>query len=350
MQYGRITLALSASLFVFSGAFAQERDDRDAPPPVERVEGEGNVAFRLQLEDEAEGGYAVNPAGDEIAVGIDEWVLFFDPATGGRFRSWRTGRGHVNGLTWTPDGTRLVAGTRTGIFCWNIESEMQVWRAQGHVNPKAKQPEHEEGASDGVAISPDGKTVVSIEDAHTTLRLIDGATGKVQRHVEHGIKDPSHILASPDGTHFLVWSDWSKGGVVCFRWSDFAQVWRHDALAMEPAAAFTKDGTIAALGVSGGGSGDVLLVETATGSKVESFGPNGDFDIGGVDFTADGTGVVAAGGGKGLNPIYVWRRGVKNQRPGQIHRNHTAHWLKVFGDRVWVGSAKDDQIIVFKLP
>ncbi|MHC5021949.1 MAG: WD40 repeat domain-containing protein, partial [Planctomycetota bacterium] len=283
---------LTALLSGPAGAWAL---DDDPPPPVEKVEGEGNVAFILQMEDEAEGGFAVNPKGDEIAVGIDEWVCFFDPASGGRFRSWQTGRGQVQGMAWTPDGTKLIAGTRSGVFCFDVAAEKVVWSAQGHLSKNPERAKYlKNGSSNGVAVSGDGKRVASIEDEHTTLRIHDAATGTLLKEAEHGIAQASNILGSPDGKHFVVWSDWSKGGIACFRWSDLGEVWRHADARCEAAGAFNAGGSVLALGTSGGGGGTIVLLETTSGKKLGSHGPNGDFDIGGVGFTADGTRVVAA--------------------------------------------------------
>lgn len=111
----------------------------------------------------------------------------------------------VRALTFTPDGTRLVAASgkrdRAGaVVAWDVASRKRLWSV-----PRAAGPA-------SVSVSPDG-TLVAVTDGRAMVRLLDVATGKATGEVgPHGpvarvavFLPATGLLATAADGDVLVW-------------------------------------------------------------------------------------------------------------------------------------------------
>ncbi len=71
------------------------------------------------------GGIAFSPDSNILAIELGNGIMrLLDPATDVTWRSWKTPSGSVLGLTFTPDGSQLVAANNdsNSIHIWNLRA------------------------------------------------------------------------------------------------------------------------------------------------------------------------------------------------------------------------------------
>lgn len=107
----------------------------------------------------------------------------------------RLGKGGINDITCTSDGTLLAVASKIGIWIYDIQTSEELALLTGHT-----------GRVSRISFSPDGRTLVSGDDDNM-LRLWD-----VNKRTEIGILEghiggPNTILFSPDGSIFVSRDD-----------------------------------------------------------------------------------------------------------------------------------------------
>jgi RNA polymerase sigma factor (sigma-70 family) len=129
----------------------------------------------------------------------------------GRVRIWPVADGrstllaelpsYVNGLTFSPDGSKLYAAVDNhSVRCWDVSTTKEVWKNAHWARY--------------LAVSPDGKTLATDTYQDGPLRLWNAETGRAVALLDSGKRSWSHQVAfSPDGR------------VIAFGTNDSVQLW-----------------------------------------------------------------------------------------------------------------------------
>ncbi len=147
------------------------------------------------------GGLVQFPKGQENTSGR---IHVHDPATGKERFTITTGP--VGGLTFTPDGRRLVAAGASGeVIHWDAEKGQEVARFAGGALPS--------GGLDRLAFSPDA-SLLAVPSPDLVVRVRDAASGKERfalrghRAQVRGFLDPDSgvqvVAFNPDGTQLVT--------------------------------------------------------------------------------------------------------------------------------------------------
>ena len=245
---------------------------------------------------------AFDAAGETMASGAsDGYLLIWDAQTWVLRRSIRVGTANLLTVAITPDGTRAAVCSRNG-------RAYVVDVASGEVVFEARYPE---GTPFDVAFVDANRLLVTGDGSF--VYLYDLTTGEQLHRFEAGrevlpgraSKNSSEALAvAPDGRSFLV--AMHTGWAAAF---DLATYERRYVLRNKPRARdgardwlsveFSPDGRRAALG---GVGGEILLIDAATGARIDSIAVDPDFLVH-VPFSADGR-YVGAATLPGRTPVY----------------------------------------------
>jgi len=219
-----------------------------------------------------------------VTAGSTAWV------DGSEIRLWEAATGKLvrsHDLRWcyraavTPDGKGLVAcgSGYNSVNRWDFATGELLWEERQGQNFCAS----------ALCVSPDSRTVAI---GYDSLRLLDGATGKLVREIARrpGSNSLHSIAFSPDGTllaaedHYEA-SLWEVGTGRLVR--------RMEGKLCVEQVAFTPDGT--QLIATPGAKGDVLVWDVATGRQTRTL-PGHVGATGTLAISKDGR-LVATGGG-----------------------------------------------------
>ena len=212
--------------------------------------------------------------------------------------SARLGKGTVEDIAYSPDGSRLAVAGGMGIWIYDASTGAEVAFLAGHT-----------GYVDSVAYSPDGNTIAS--GGNGEVRLWHATTGTL-RNVLRGHTDRVYSVAfSPDGRTIASGSR-----------DDTVRLWDMGTGTLKNtimiprniySVAFSPDGRTIAGGTEYGG---VFLWNTITGSLVKELEQRGQ--IHSVTFSPDGN-TIASGSSEG--PVRLWDAetgNLKNTLYGEI--------------------------------
>ena len=188
-------------------------------------------------------------------------VLFSLNAFGQDYTRWnlpegatqRIGKGTVNDVAYSPDGTRLAVASSIGIWLYDTTTYQEIALLTGSAESVAN-----------VAFSPDGSTLASNSE-YGSPRLWDAVTGAAGRVLQGDIGfagdfGAAGLAFSPNGETLLVGSNlWDvQTGTIKY------SLGSHDVNSI----AFSSDGTIA----SGSWDGTIRLWNAATGGRTANVG------------------------------------------------------------------------------
>lgn len=221
---------------------------------------------------DAERPFVAGPATQGWTQGPDGRLLARDIDTGEASPPFPSGLVGVRALTWAGSGTRLVVLLRDGgVRVWDLE---RGGHAAPHLAPSA--------TDRAVAASREGGTL-ALANADGTVRVVDGATGAVQRTFtapEERTHGTPVVALSPDGTQILVCRRAGRGTVFAVDTGAVRQEfrWGPNRLARRPEVcrlALSDDGDIAAYGIGHAlVTVDVQTGEPLTRHRVRRGGPS----------------------------------------------------------------------------
>ena len=191
----------------------------------------------------------------------------------------RLGKGVINEIQYSPDGTRLAVASGIGIWLYDTATHQEVALLAGHMS------------AESAAFSPDGHTLAS--RSGNTIQFWDTDTGELLRTLN--VSDwVDSVTFSPDGRAIASSTIWDfpgdEGVVYTIRlWdADTGEILRTLSGHTGPveSVAFSPDGHTVASG-SGGWDDTVRVWDATTGELLHTL--NGHFSIvDSIAFSSDG--------------------------------------------------------------
>ena len=202
--------------------------------------------------------------------------------------------GIVRAVAVTPDGRRLVSGGDDHtIRIWNVASGKLERTLEGHTDSVR-----------AVAITPDGRRIVS-GGTYDAVRVWDLASGKFVHTIagQSGYRAVYSVAVSPDGRRVI----WGGAGAAVQVW-DLASGRIERTLKSQDstvrAVAISRDGNSA---LSGGDSGQVQVWDLASGRLVQTLNGYAS-SVCAIAATPDGSRIVS-GGHDGTVQVWSMARG-----------------------------------------
>jgi len=222
---------------------------------------------------------AFSPDGTRVLAGTRSNVVkMWDATTGALVRAFTGHKDWVNDVAISPDGTTIVSGSKDRTLkLWDVESGSELRTLTGH-----------KGWVNGVAFSPDGARVASVSDDQT-VKLWDVASGEQLASLP-GHKD--WILAVAFSADGKTVASGGRDKVVKLWDADSGEL--RQTLAGHTdwvnAVAFSPDGRLVA---SASDDRRIKLWDVATGKAVKTLSGHGGWVVG-LAFSPDGSKLISA--------------------------------------------------------
>jgi WD40 repeat protein len=216
---------------------------------------------------------AFSPEGNKLAWAYYGTIRLCDRATGKELRCFKGHEGLVCALRFPPAGKEIISASNDGtIRRWDAPTGKELWLRESA--PLRKYV----GC---VAISPDGRLVACARLEETSLHLLEAATGKELRRLEHGtmvaavaFSADGRTVATAAGSTIRLWDvadGKERAGLT------------PSSLASFRCVAFSPDGRAVA---AGDGTSTVRVWEVVSGKEVWNFRGHDD-DVNCVAFAPD---------------------------------------------------------------
>ena len=210
----------------------------------------------------------------------------------------RIGKGAIEEIAYSPDGTRLAAISDAGIWIYETQTGIELNLLVDHTGSNNRRPPR----STRFTFSPDGKLIASTDGKRKdkTIRLWDTTTGKIIRKLTGHTRYVHSIAFSPDGqtiasgsldTTIRLWDVATGKTIQQFKIPDNPRA---------NGVAFNPDGQAIAVGNHGN---TLHLWDVATGKTIQQFEIPDNPRVKSVVFSPDGQ-TIAAGGY--YNTVHLW--------------------------------------------
>jgi WD40 repeat protein len=229
---------------------------------------------------------AYSSDGRRVAAGHSGDVHVWDVDTGAQLGVFGPGQGEMTGVSLSPDGGTLAAGSEVGgILLWDLKTGSLAHSVRGHSGQAC------------VRFSPDGRRLASGGD-EGVVRLWDPMTGRAHATLRGHYRGLIRPQFDPKGTQLITAS---LDGTV--------RTWDATLENVPPVlightgwlcgASFHPDGRT----VATGGWGGILIWEAASGRRLREIAPVHDGGPRAIAYSPDGRRIAAVG----LGPLaQVW--------------------------------------------
>lgn len=295
----------------------------------QRYPPQGTLTYKYLLHNDRvltiawQGGHIVSGSQDDTAQ-------VWDATTGNNVHIYRNQSNAINGVAWSPDGTRTVLASDDGtVVLWNPSAAAPILTYKGHVNGTSAR-------ALCAAWSPDGRYIASGDNAGTA-QIWDASSGHtVFIYKGHGTDSVNTVAWSPDNARIASGSD-----------DDTVQVW--DALTGKNRYQFTRhQSSISSVAWSPDGT---HIASASADKTAQVWDPNaqgqaltytGHTDyVNSIAWSTDGQYIATASADK---TVQVWSP--TNTGNPYIYRGHTDSVnVVVWGDSHRIASASDDKTV-----
>ena len=212
----------------------------------------------------------------------------------------RLGKGGINAIAYSPDGTRLAVSSAIGIWMYDTHSgkELEVfvaWNADAAVKQTGP-------VSVGdIAFSPDGRTLASA-GYDSIVRLWDAATGKQKATFTGHEQNVVQIAFSPDGKLIASGGNWRDKNVTLWDVSTGTPKTTFGHTTELRSVAFSPDGSTL---VGGGYDGTIPLWDIHTETLKRTLRGHTE-SITSMAFSPDGRTFASGSTGQYDNTVVLW--------------------------------------------
>jgi WD40 repeat protein len=277
--------------------------------------------------------FAFSPDGRALAtIGFDEAVHLFDTATGKATAEFEGEGTNVSALAFSPDGKKLLTGTRSSIRVWDAATgrhERVLTRDVQWVYSLAFSPDGKRLASGGG--SPSG-------NRNDSTRVWDAATGNMLRNVANS-NDGRRVGWSADGKTLAVAGE----GVRLWNEANREPLQLAPATSLCYSVAFSADGRLLAFD---GPDNPLQVWDLRAGKATRTISLPKDVFAPCLAISCDGS-LLAAGGTGGA--VRVWRTGGQGDEPlFQMRGKREPDWINSLAfspDGRFLASAGDDDVL-----
>ena len=137
-----------------------------------------------------EWGYSVgfSPDGLRVVTGTHKNVLLWNALTGEQIREFTGHSGYISTVAFHPSGEQILSTSwDSSIRLWDVAQGREVWRIGGGTRD-----------SDSISFSPDGRRIAA--GFHSTIQLVDSATGKLNTTINRTGATFTAVAFGPDNT------------------------------------------------------------------------------------------------------------------------------------------------------
>ncbi len=215
---------------------------------------------------------SISIAQDNTQVGLPEGAIA------------RLGKGGINIMRFSPDGTRLVVGTDIGVWLYDVEDRKETALFTG-----------QRGQVNALAFSQDGKTLASCGEDSPTIQLWELNTGEKKLSIALTQQRDSTVSLAFYGTTLISLD--RRGRLFYWEASTGKELSEAKKIVQFNAAAFSGDGSQFAVGTN---DSKIHLWDTTTGKRKRTLSGHAtlfrkqDKEIHALDFSPDGN-ILASG-------------------------------------------------------
>jgi WD40 repeat protein len=210
-----------------------------------------------------------SPDGKMVAATDGNRVAIFDLSSRRQVADPNRCQGADNGLAWSPVGQLLALGDQAGgvmLYDTNTWDYPKAILQRGHQNTIT-----------GLALSPDGRTLLSVGHDHTLRRWDLSRPGENQIVHRFAQGEAFGVVYRPDGKQYATW-EWGARPTIVW---DAATNEKQCEIDLSFACVFSPDGKSLAGGKL---DGTECLCDTGNGTELFNFGHPGGF----AAFSPDG--------------------------------------------------------------
>ncbi len=254
----------------------------------------------------------------------------------------RFGKGSIEEIAYSPDGTRLAVASNIGIWIYDAQTGEELNLFTGHGKELGSHPTLAYSVL-SVSFSPDGKTLASgsVDD---TIRLWDVATGDTIRTLTGHKRDVYSVAFSPDGKTLAsasktvrLWDVRIGETILTLPEGSLSTGGGHtdDVYSVS----FSPDGKTLA---TGSRDSTILLWDVRTGDLLRTLTGHRLYDRVSVLLSPDGNTLASASGGWGEDPAFDGRIRLWDVATGDTLHTLTGHTRY---ERVSVSFSPDGQTL-----